>query len=217
MARDGVGETAAEARAGSDGPERLCYDGERVVASATLGAGWAAVTSHRVLAYDPSADGRRFAAVQRPNVGDVAVDASGDRRLLGWGLRAGVYGLAALGGGVGLRAVDLASTLSVGGGVASAPVGGVLAVIETLASAFAALATLLLGGGALAVAVGVALLVRYRRTRRPALVIDRYGDDPVRLSVDRADGERAAAALSAALSGDRGPPRGEGRPPPTDQ
>jgi hypothetical protein len=185
-----------------DGPQRFCYAGERVVAAESLGAGWAAVTSHRVLAYDPAADGRRFVAAARPNVSDVVVDASGDRRLLGWGLRAGVYGLAALGGGVALRAVEFASALSVDPGAGSAPVGGVLAVTDALVGMISLLTTLLLGGGALAVLVAVALVARYRRTRRPALVIERHGDGSIRLPATRSDGERVAA-LSAALSTER--------------
>lgn len=180
-------------------PERLCYAGERVVERTPLGAGWAAVTTHRVLAYDPAADGRRFEAVDRPNVSDVRVDADGDRRLLGWGLRAAVYGLVGLGGGVALRAMDLQSTLSMDASAGAAPVGSVLAVTDALAAALALLTTLLLVGGGSLVVGSLALLARYLRTRNPALVLDRFGDDPVRLSAPRREGERAARALSAAL------------------
>jgi len=180
-------------------PERLCYDGERVVERAPLGAGWAAVTTHRVLAYDPAADGRRFEAVDRPNVSDVRVDADGDRQLLGWGARAAVYGVAGLGGGAALQAMDLQSTLSVDASAGAAPVGSVLAVTDALAAALALLTTVLLVGGVALVVGALALLARYLRTRNPALVVDRFGDDPVRLSAPRGDGERAARALSAAL------------------
>lgn len=180
-------------------PAALCYDGERVVERAPLGAGWAAVTTHRVLAYNPTADGRRFEAVDRPNVSDVSVDAAGDQRLLGWGLRAAVYGLAGLGGGVTLRAMNLGETLSLNANAGAAPVGSVLAVTDALAAALAVLTTLLLVGGVALVVVALALLARYLRTRRPALVVERFGDDPVRLSAPRGDGERAARALSAAL------------------
>ena len=180
-------------------PAALCYDGERVVERAPLGAGWAAVTTHRVLAYNPTADGRRFEAVDRPNVSDVSVDAAGDQRLLGWGLRAAVYGLAGLGGGVALRAMNLGETLSLSANAGAAPVGSVLAVTDALAGALAVLTTLLLVGGVALVVVALALFARYLRTRRPALVVERFGDDPVRLSAPRGDGERAARALSAAL------------------
>jgi len=180
-------------------PERLCYDGEHVVERAPLGAGWAAVTSHRVLVYNPAAAGRRFEAVDRPNVNDVTVDADGDGKFLGWGLRAAVYGVASLGGGVALRAMDLQSTLSMDAGAGAAPVGSVLAVTDALAAALGLLTTLLLVGGGGLLAGALVLFVRYLRTRRPALVIDRFGDDPVRLSVPQGDGERAARALSAAL------------------
>ncbi|AXG07551.1 hypothetical protein DU500_14565 [Haloplanus rubicundus] len=181
-------------------PETLCYRGERVVERTPLGAGWAAVTTHRVLAYNPTADGRRFEAVDRPNVSDVAVDAAGDKRLLGWGLRAAVYGLAGLGGGVALRAMNLGETLSMDpASTGAAPVGSVLAVTDALAAALSVLTTLLLVGGGALVVGALGLLARYLRTRRPALVVDRFGDDPVRLSVPKSDGERAARALSAAL------------------
>lgn len=180
-------------------PATLCYDGERVVERAPLGAGWAAVTTHRLLAYNPAADGRRFEAIDRPNVSDVSVDAAGDRRLLGWGLRAAIYGLASLGGGVALRAMNLGETLSLSAGAGTAPVGSVLAVTDALASALVILTTLLLVGGVALVVGALALLARYLRTRRPALVVERFGDDPVRLSASRGDGERAARTLSAAL------------------
>ncbi|MFD1634333.1 hypothetical protein ACOZ4L_01230 [Haloplanus ruber] len=180
--------------------ERYCYDGESVVTATPLGTGWAAVTSHRVVAYNPAADGRRFEAVDRPNVAGMSVDAAGDRRLLGWGIRALGYGLAAAAGGAILRAMDLGATLSIGSGAAgTAPVGGVLTVIDVLASALATLTTLLLFGGLALSFVGLALLARYLRTRRSALVIERFGDEPVRLSVPQSDGERAVRALSGSL------------------
>ena len=183
-------------------PGDLRYDGEEVIARTPLGTGWAAVTSHRVLAYNPDADGRRFEAVDRPNVRGITVDAAGDRRQLGWALRASVYGLVGLGGGVALRVLNVASTLSVGEPARDAPVGGVLAVTDAVAAAVATLTTLLslAGVGLLVVAVG--LSARYLRTRHPTLVIDRFGDDPVRLPIPRSDGERAATTLSKALAGD---------------
>jgi hypothetical protein len=196
VATGGTGPGAAPT--GGD-PEALCYGGERVVERAPLGAGWAAVTTHRVLAYNPTADGRRFEAIDRPNVSDVTVDAAGDRRLLGWSLRAAVYGLAGLGGGVALRAMNLGETLSVDASAGAAPVGSVLAVTDALAGALALLTTLLLVGGVALVVGALGLLARYLRTRRPALVVERFGDDPVRLSAPRGDGERAARALSIAL------------------
>jgi len=207
MERDGPGDdepTSGGLGSGDDStggyqPERLCYDGERVVERTPLGSGWAAVTTHRVLAYQPTVDGRRFEAIDRPNVSGVTVDAAGERRLLGWGLRAAVYGLAGLGGGIALRAMDLQSTLTVDAGAEAAPVGSVLAVTDALASALALLTTLLLVGGVGLVVGALGLLARYLRTRRTALVVERFGDDPVRLSAARSDGERAATALSAAL------------------
>ncbi|WP_049936096.1 hypothetical protein [Haloplanus natans] len=203
---DGAAVTPSDSPGASSGddPDALCYDGERVLERAPLGAGWAAVTTHRVLAYNPAADGRRFEAVDRPNVSGVSVDATGERRLLDWGLRAAVYGLAGLGGGVALRAMDLGETLSMGAeaGAGAAPVGSVLAVTDTLAAALSLLTTLLLLGGIALVVGSLGILARYLRTRRPALVVDRFGDDPVRLPAPRGDGERAANALSAALGRD---------------
>jgi hypothetical protein len=197
---DGSGATPGDRAGTATDPEALCYDGERVVERAPLGAGWAAVTTHRVLAYNPTADGRRFEAVDRPNVRGIDVDASGNPRPLRWGLRAALYGLVGLGGGVALRALNVAGTLSVGETARDAPVGGVLAVTDAVAGAVATLATLLVFGGIALLVVTVALLGRYLRTRDPALVVDRFGDDPVRLPAPRADGERAASALSAALT-----------------
>jgi hypothetical protein len=207
MAPDG-GRAATNASDGIEGgtdegydPAALCYEGERVVERAPLGTGWAAVTTHRVLAYNPAADDRRFESVDRPNVSGVSVDAAGDGRLLGWSLRGVVYGLAGVGGGTALRITDLGGTLSTsaptGGG--AAPVGSVLAVIDALVAALSALTALLLLGGVALLVGSLALFARYYRTRRPALVVDRFGDEPVRLPAPRRDGERAANALSAAL------------------
>jgi hypothetical protein len=198
---DGLGSEPADPVGSSTtyDPERLCYDGERVVERTPLGAGWAAVTAHRVLAYNPAAEGQRFEAVDRPNVSDVTVDADGDGRFLGWGLRAAVYGLAGLGGGIALRAMDLQSTLSVEANAGAAPVGSVLAVTDALAGALGLLTTLLLVGGVSLLAGALALLARYLRTREPAFVVERFGADPIRLSAPRADGERARRALAGAL------------------
>lgn len=184
---------------GSD-PEAFCYGGEQVVERAPLGAGWAAVTTHRVLAYNPAAAGRRFEAVDRPNVCGIDVDASGDPRHLRWGLRALLYGLVGLGGGGALRALNVAGTLSVGEAARDAPVGGVLAVTDAVAGTVATLATVLLFGGIGLLVVAVGLLGRYLRTRDPALVVDRFGEAPVRLPAPRTDGERAASTLSDALT-----------------
>jgi hypothetical protein len=186
---------------GTAGPERRCYAGEDVVASAPLGAGWAAVTTHRVLAYNPAADGRRFESVERPNVATIDVDAAGETRLLGWGLRALLYGLAAVGGGVALRAMNVGETLSMEtGATGAAPVGSVLAVTDALAGALALLTSLLLLAGIGLVVGSLGLLGRYLRTRHPALVVERFGDEPVRLPAPRSDGERAVRRLSAALA-----------------
>lgn len=180
-------------------PETLCYAGERVVERAALGDGWVAVTSHRVLAYDPAADGRRFEAVHRPNVSTIDVDAEGERRLLGWSLRAGVYGLVAVGGSVALRAMRLGETLAVGTSAAGAPIGSVLAVTDALVAALSLLTTLLLVGGVGLCAGALALGWRYLRTRQPALVIERFGEGDVRLPVARSEGTRVSQTLSAAL------------------
>lgn len=186
-------------------PEDLCYAGEEVAARAPLGGGWAAVTSHRVLAYNPAAEGRRFEAVDRPNVQRVALDARGDRRALRWALRAAGYGVAGLVGGLALRRFDLGATLAVDAGAGAAPVSGVLSVVDLLVAGLAALATLLLVAGGLLALVALLLGVRYVRTRRPTLLVDRFGADPVRVAAPRSDGERAAARLSAALDdGERG-------------
>jgi hypothetical protein len=187
-------------------PEDLCYAGEEVVTRAPLGRGWAAVTSHRVLAYNPGGESRRFESVHRPNVSGVSLDVRGDRLTLRWTLRAAAYGAAGLVGGLVLRRLELASALSVGAdagaGAGAVPLGGLLSVVDVLAAGLAALATLLLGGGGLLLVVAALLGVRYVRTRRTTLLVDRFGGDPVRVPAPRRDGERAATALSAALADD---------------
>jgi hypothetical protein len=98
--------------------------------------------------------------------------------------------------------MNLGETLSLDAATGAAPVGSVLAVTDALAAALSFLTTLLLVGGAALVVGSLVLLTRYLRTRRSALVVERFGDDPVRFPAQRGDGERAARALSSALERD---------------
>jgi hypothetical protein len=100
--------------------------------------------------------------------------------------------------------MGLARTLSVGGtvdgGGGVAPVGSVLSVIDLLLAALSTLTSVLLVVGVALGLAGLVLLSRYVLSRRTTFVIERYGDDPVRLAAPRWDGERAVRALGDALT-----------------
>jgi len=63
-----------------DGLGRWCYAGEEPETVAAMGDGRVAVTTHRLLLFDPSDGGQPLLNVARPNVLGVPVDASGRPR-----------------------------------------------------------------------------------------------------------------------------------------
>ncbi|MFB6123966.1 MAG: hypothetical protein ABEJ78_10970 [Haloferacaceae archaeon] len=179
------------------GPGRWLYDGEALQATATLNDGWVAVTSHRVVAFDPDADGQSFTSLARPNVTDVRFDTAGDERYLRWSLRAGVYGLVALGGGVALDAANVASMLTVDADATA--LSGVLSLVDLFVTAIRLATAVSLAAGVALLVVAVAVGALYARSRQPSFVLDRAGDDPIRYATTRTEGRRAAAEIGAAL------------------
>jgi hypothetical protein len=62
--------------------EDLLYEGESVERTVELADGWVVVTSHRLLASTPSAEGQNLRKVDRPNVVGVGMGHDGNRTLL---------------------------------------------------------------------------------------------------------------------------------------
>lgn len=85
---------AAEA---ADAIDPLCYAGESVVDTARVGGATVAVTTHRVLAHTPAADGPTLQEAALPNVEAVELASAGDAAH-GWrAVRYGVYAVALFG------------------------------------------------------------------------------------------------------------------------
>ncbi len=190
-------EVAAPNRAGSTGPERWLYAGERVVESVSVGTGWLTVTSHRVLWYDPDATGRRFESFHRANVRDLRVETGGDAARLARVPRLLVYGLVALGGWVGMTVTGVESMLTVDA-PSTGQLGLVASVLSTAQFGLHALRVGLLVAGVVCVLVALALVGRYVDSRRTRLVVD-LGDERVELPTDESSRSPAIDRLRIAL------------------
>lgn len=188
------------AAAWTDRVEQLCDEGERIEHRADLEAATLAVTNRRLLAFTPDRDGRKFRAVDRPNVGTVTVEST-DR--LAWL----VLSLAAAFVGVGL--LEAARVVSLGDlvpdGVPSAP--DVAPATDLLAAVREGVetATLVLEWGAVALSVtalvlAVVLVAAYVRSRSRRLVIRVSGGADFTVPVtDAAVEDGVVADLEAAI------------------
>ena len=176
---------------------RLTYDGESLVDGVTVSGGTVGVTTHRVLALTPEAEGPNLQAVERPNVEDVAAAAAGDAAHGVRALRFGVYALALYGGSY-LVNFDSVSTVE----PSSAPgAGEVVSMAVAMTGILSAVDDVLRIAGVLVLLVALVFLALYGRSRDRHLRIEVAGDDPVRVPMNRnehAPTERLAAALEKA-------------------
>lgn len=194
-----LGDDGPPAGAGRPELEDVLLAGETVAASLPVPDGRVVVTSHRVIAFTPDGDGRTIDHVDRPNVADVTLTASGWSRPLSPALRAGIVGVVCVWVGLSL---SLEGAL---GGVSSPEsdaggLGAILALLGFVRRALALLDDLFLAVGVLALA-GAALGVgAWLVSRSPVLVIERAGEDAEDISVD-ADGvdEEAVRQLRTAV------------------
>lgn len=155
-------------------------DGETVEASVPVGGNAVVVTNQRLLVFAPEGEGRNFRAVERPNVEDVRVETVGDEKwvpYIGRGALLGLVGLA-----LGLT-VEFESLLAVGdldlSGAGATGVGGLVAVLESVARLLAVLDDVLLVGGLLALAAALGAFGMYVESRQQTLVIGVAGGDDV--------------------------------------
>jgi hypothetical protein len=217
--RDGVGDAVADrgdadevgdapdddgrsGRPSTLSPERYLLAGETVVEGVDVGRGWVAATTHRVLVFDPDSDGRRFEAVDRPNVVGVRTSGGGDPTPLAYLPRAVVYSVLLLGGGLVARSYGLRSLFSVSTDAAEMPgVSGVTSMLSLAGVLMGLLVDALLVGGVVAGLAALALAAWYLRSRHPALVIERAGDDDVTFRLPSAAvGDRVVETLERVLS-----------------
>lgn len=175
----------------------LLYAGEDVVARVGRGPDEVVVTSHRVLALTPDAEGPNFRAVDRPNVTAVRVEATGRWGLAVRGLKALVVGAFLLAGGV---FVDLGGVFGTAtpGSAGSVGAGGILQILSLARTAASLANDVLLALGAVATLAGLAAIAGYLYTRSEDLVLGVAGDADLRLDAD-AFGDADREAIETAL------------------
>ncbi|WP_157572826.1 hypothetical protein [Halogranum rubrum] len=191
---------SSDVDATSASPERWLYAGEDVLVTEPVKTGWVAVTTHRLLVYTPDSDGRAFVSYDRPNVGGVRFDSSGNERSLAVLPRLFVYGLVSLGGGVAFSRAGLADLLAVDAGDSLAVVG-MAGLFDTLRVGLQLLELALFGVGALTLLCAVAVALFYAHSRTTTLVVDVVGDGAIRQplpdgTVDDVSLERVRSALA---------------------
>jgi hypothetical protein len=201
---DAVGEAGPDPR-WAEHLTDLLYDGESVVESVDVGDARVVVTSHRVLAFTPDADGAAFRRVDRPNVVAVTAGARTESSLLARAGRWGVIGVVLLGAGFVLDMDAIVGDVSLGGGAGSQiGVGGVLQMVRTVLDLLRRLDQLLAAAGVLVLAFAAVALGAYWLTREPTYVIEVAGDaDDIHLPRSGGGGavpERLEAALAPAGS-----------------
>jgi hypothetical protein len=183
-------------------PDRYLLAGESVVDRLDVGRGWVAVTTHRVLVFDPTSGGRRFAAVDRPNVVGVRTTHGGDPTVLTLLSRAVVYCVLLLGAGVAARSFGLASLFALDTRVADTPgVGGLVTMLSLAGTLLGLFVDVLFLGGVVAGLAAFALAGWYRHGREPTLVVERAGDDDLSVRLSSTDtGDRAVERLERLLA-----------------
>jgi hypothetical protein len=183
-------------------PERYLLAGETLDEQVDVRRGWVVATSHRLVVFDPDADGKRFVAVDRPNVLDVRTTGGGNSRLRSSAFRAGLYAVVLLAGGSVARGLGLRDLFTAGPDVGSTPgVGGLVSVLSLVGALVGLVVDVVLFGGLLAGVVALALYALYRRGRAPTLVVERAGEDDLELELpSNAVGRQAVARLEAAFS-----------------
>lgn len=158
--------------------EELLYDGESIHETVDVGASQVVVTSHRVLAFTPDADGEQFRQADIPNVDGVEAGTSTDDRWLRYGLRFGIGGgvLAVTGFLVDFGSIfgDVQFDTESAGQVGA---GGLISAAQTLIDLMARLDFLLLVSGLLSLFLAAVFVGVYLFERDPTLVVEVAGDE----------------------------------------
>lgn len=174
---DALGDDGPDAR-WADRVEALLYDGETVRERVEVEGSLVAVTSHRVLAFTPDADGPNFREVERPNVVGVSTGAETTGTLLARGVRWTVIGLVLVGIGTVIDFGAIVGDVDLStGGTGSVGIGGVLGAVQGMLDLLRQLDALLQTLGALVALLGVLVLGGYLLTRTPTLVVEVAGDE----------------------------------------
>lgn len=183
-------------------PGRYLFAGETIVEHHETRAGWVAVTTHRLLTFDPDADGKRFETVNRPNVVAVRTTDGGNPTLHAYRWRALGYAVVLLGGGLVARSMGLQSLFRTPTATGTGTVGidGLLSALSLFGLVVGLLVDLLLVAGVVAALAALGLAAWSLLARRPTLVVERAGEADIELELPtEAAGRRTVDALERAL------------------
>lgn len=184
--------------------DQLCYDGESVVEAVPLDPAGVVVTTHRVLAFTPEADGANYRAVERPNVGGVTPAAEGSDRALSTAIKALVVGVVLVGAGQLFSLDGLAGSVELNdAATGQLGMGGMLATLQQVFQLLALLDDALVVLGALVLVLAAGALGWYARTRKRLLRLAVAGDED--LVVPAPEDESAVDRLDEAIRPDDGP------------
>ncbi|MFC7131763.1 MULTISPECIES: hypothetical protein [Salinibaculum] len=201
-----------------DRVDQLLYDGESVRETVAFDDASVVVTSHRVLAFTPEADGANFQQVDRPNVDGVGTSARSKAGLLERGIRYGLVGAVLVVAGQFVNLDGLVGGVDLQGqATGELGLGGIMGTLQTMLNLLTRLDQLLQVVGALALLLAVVLLGVYWVTREATLVVEVAGGDDIHVPrpSDATDArDRLAAAVSprtdeAREQGNVGDPLGE--------
>lgn len=164
--------------------EQLLYDGEEVhhqVGDDSVGV---VVTSHRVMAFTPEADGANFRAVDRPNVVGVERTNTGEDRWLLSGTKWLLVGVFLAIGGFLFDFDGLFGDVEVSQEAGQIGLGGILGLFALLRTVFSLMDDALLLGGSLAALAGLGAIGWYLQSRAASIRIEVAGEDDIYLPTE---------------------------------
>lgn len=189
--------------------EELLYAGESIEGEVEIDDAHVLVTSHRVLAFTPEADGAIFQQADRPNVAGVSSGARAKSALLERGVRLGVIGGVLVVAGTVLDFGAILGDVDLTGGEAAGQVGmgGILGTLGTMLAMLRNLDQYMQSVGALCLLLAVALVGIYWHLREPTLLIEVEGDEDIQIPRPGSGTKAIADRLERAIA----PGRGDGR------
>lgn len=167
----------------------LLHGNEVIEEEVQVGTGGVVVTNQRVLVFTPDRAGANFRQVDRPNVESVESRATGERRFIMPGVKAGILGIVMVAFGYAFSFDQLSESISLdsGGAASAVGVGQLLGIIQTFIGLLAMLDDLLRIVGGLALAFSVVALGVYVWSRERLLVISVAGGDELTVGEDTDD------------------------------